>query len=175
MAGFITLEDAKAHLRVDGNTDDVSIQALIDAASRRIERMTGFVAVMREETFLFDYFASELELRLRPVQLSTIAVVYLDGTGIERTFSDIRAVEKNGTVRVLPAAGARWPTSVIGIGAVQVTAMVGYPADSVASQAPDTIKHAARLCVAAWYDDREDGRLPPAVGMLLDCERAWRV
>lgn len=172
MAGFITLEDAKAHLRIDDGEDDTTIQSLIDAASRHVERMTGYVAEQREESFSFDFFGSQLELRLRPIATETIEVSYLDGNGEEQPFTDVRVIEKNGTVRVLPAIGSCWPGAACAGGAVSVTATVGF-ADTAA--APDTIKHAVRLCVKAWFDGCAEEELPPAVGMLLDDERAQRV
>ena len=67
MVGFITLEDAKAHLRLDTSDEDALVQRLIDAASAKIETATGYVAVAREQTFAFDRFERQLELRLRPI------------------------------------------------------------------------------------------------------------
>jgi hypothetical protein len=67
MPGFITLADAKAHLVVLDENDDGLIQDLVDAASKHAEARTGYVAEIREETFLFDRFKRHLELRLRPV------------------------------------------------------------------------------------------------------------
>lgn len=178
MAGFIGLADARAQLRPDGIDDDPLIQSLIDAASAHVERLTGYVAATRVgEAFRFDRFGRQLELRLRPIDPDTIAVSYLDGNGDAKVFADIRVVEKNGTTRILPAIGFCWPEPVCAPGAVTVTATVGFGATDQdgAAAAPDNVKHAVRLLVGSWYDDREAGPVPAAVNGLLEDERARRV
>jgi hypothetical protein len=125
MTGFITLEDAKQHLVDVPDDDDAAVQRLIDAASSYAEGRTGYVAVQRDESFLFDRFGRQLELRLRPVDLATITVSYLDGNGSSQAFTDFRTIEKHGTIRILPAIGFRWPIPVCAAGAVTVDATVG--------------------------------------------------
>ena len=177
MAGFIGLEDAKAHLVAVPDDDATLVQSLVDAAAAHIERRTGYVAASRaDEAFSFDRFGRQLELRLRPVDPESIAVSYLDGDGTEQVFTDIRVVEINGTTRILPAIGHSWPTPVCAPGAVTVTATVGYAATDAdgAPAAPDTLKHATRLLIGSWYQDRESGPVPETVALLLDDERAKR-
>lgn len=177
MPGFITLEDAKAHLVVLDTKDDALIRRLIDAASKHVESHIGYVALERDETFLFDGFGRHLELRLRPVDATSIAVQYLDGNGDTQTFTDIRKILKNGTTRILPAIGFCWPCVPCAEAVISVTATVGLGADDTAASAiaPDNIKHAVRLCVGSWYRDREVGAVPEWADKLLDDERARRV
>ena len=177
MTGFIGLSDAKAHARITSDREDGLVQQLIDAASRQVERITGFVAATREARFDFDRFGTALELRLRPVNLATIAVTYLDGEGQEQSVAEVRAIERNGTLRLFPAIGASWPVTGCYAGAVTVTAQVGLGAtdEDGAPDAPEDIRHAVRLCVAAWVDDRAEGAIPQAVHALLDDERLRRL
>jgi uncharacterized phiE125 gp8 family phage protein len=176
MPGFISLADAKAQLVVENDTSDELIQRLINAAGAHIERQVGYVAEQREEIFAFDRFTRQLELRLRPVDPDSIAVTYLDSNGDEQTFTDFRVTVKNGTTRIVPAIGFCWPRSACTPGAVTVTATVGF-ADSeaeAADDAPETLRHATRVCVCSWFQDREAGPIPEAVCLLLDDERARR-
>jgi len=177
MTGFITLDDAKEHLVVLDDVDDALIQRLIDAATRLAEARTGYVALQRSESFLFDGFGRQLELRMRPVDVDSLAVTYLDGDGAEQVFTDIRAIEKNGTIRILPAIGFCWPRTACAAGVVTVEATVGLgsTANAITAETPDNIKHAVRLCVGSWYQDREIGPIPDAADELLDDERSRRV
>ena len=177
MAGFISLADAKAQLRVLHDSEDGLIQSLINAASKHVERLTGYVAGQREETFSFDRFARQLELRLRPVVADSIVLAYLDSAGAWQDFADLRVALHNGTTRVLPAIGARWPASACGPGVILVTADVGFVVSDTgeAEDVPDNIKHAVRVCVASWFQDRAEGPVPQAFHDLLDDDRARRV
>jgi uncharacterized phiE125 gp8 family phage protein len=177
MAGFISLADAKAHLVVEHDADDALIAGLIDAASAHAEARTGYVAETRTESFVFDRFGRELELRARPINADTIAVSYLDGTGELQPFTDFRAVQKHGTVRLVPAIGSCWPATACTPGAVTITADVGFGAteEAGAPDAPDGLKHAVRLCIGSWYLDREAGQIPAWVNPLLEDVRARRV
>ena len=184
MVGFITLEDAKAHLRLDTSDEDALVQRLIDAASAKIETATGYVAVAREQTFAFDRFERQLELRLRPIDDETIEVTYLDGNGDPQTFTDIRAIEKHGTTRILPAIGHAWPGAACAAGAVTVTATVGLgeTAEAISAATPEAIKHAARLCVGHWFANREavnigniSTELPLSFADLVEDDRLRRV
>jgi uncharacterized phiE125 gp8 family phage protein len=177
MAGFISLADAKAQLRVRSAGEDGLIQDLINAAGLAVERRTGFVAGEREETFHFDSFGRALELRLRPVQVDTIEISYLDIAGESQVLTDFRIVERHGTIRILPAIGNMWPSAICFPGAVTVTAKVGFAAsdEAGAADAPANVLHAVRVCVAKWFNDREEGLLPPAFDQLLDDERLRRV
>ncbi|NCP11251.1 MAG: hypothetical protein GW859_04725 [Sphingomonadales bacterium] len=185
MAGFISLADAKAHLRVLHDEEDVGIQALIDAASELIELETGYVAVEREaETFAFDRFDRVLELRKRPVDPETIVVGYLDTNGEAQRFTDRRVYVKQDTVRIVPAPGHVWPRALCGQGAVTVSATVGFgaTAEAGAAGAPETVKHLIRLLVAYWYDNRGaaesgsvDADLRIAIRSLFEPNRMLRV
>ncbi|MDE8651877.1 head-tail connector protein [Novosphingobium album (ex Liu et al. 2023)] len=177
MAGFISLADAKAQMRVRHAGEDALIQRLINAASRAAERHSGYVAGERQHTFQFDCFDRELELRLRPVKLDTIEIRYLDQNGQDQAFADFRAIEKHGTTRLLPAIGACWPPTIRAAGAIRVSATVGFEVNDAegAINAPEHVLHAVRVCVAKWFNDREEGPLPPAFEQLLEDERLRRV
>ncbi|HEY0116284.1 MAG TPA: head-tail connector protein [Allosphingosinicella sp.] len=174
MGGFISLEDAKAQLRVDHADEDVLIQSLIATAARQIEEATGFVAPAREqEAFQFDRFGRALRLKLRPVDLDSIQISYLDPNGDEQSFTDFRAYERNGYVRIEPAIGFCWPAAACVASAVTVTADVGF--GDAAADCPAELQHASRLAVSAWYQDREGAAEPLAVAALLSDERPRRI
>ena len=184
MAGFISLADSKAHLRVLHDEEDATIQSLIDAASELIELETGYVAEEREEEFAFDRFDRVLELRKRPVDVASITIGYLDARGEAQTFTGYRSFVKQDTVRLVPAVGKVWPHALCGSGTVTVTANVGYgaTAEAGAASAPETVKHVTRLLVAYWYDNRGgadggsvDADLRNSIRLLIEPNRMRRV
>ncbi len=177
MAGFITLGDAKAHLRVLEDNEDALIQSLIDAASREIENITGFVCEAREqEQFAFDRLRGELRLPLRPIDDETISITYLDGQGDQQQFTDFRAFVRNGLTRVVPAPGHAWPATLVTGGAVTLYADVGFAEG--APEIPANLAHACRLLVGHFFTNREAAvtgtiatELPLAVTNLLAPDR----
>jgi uncharacterized phiE125 gp8 family phage protein len=181
MPGFISLADAKRHLKVETDDEDAYIAALIAAAGAFIEDRTGFVCPRREEErFGFDGFCRKIELLRRPIDPATVSVSYLDGSGETQTLAEVRLVEKNGTTRILPPIGRTFPTPARTEGAVSVLASVGYPAatDEAEVACSDSLKHAARLLVGHFYRNREavvtgttSSDLQFAVDSLLDADR----
>lgn len=181
MTGFITLADAKLQLRVDYTDEDVIIQKHIDAASRHVEDVTGYVAPVRSgQIFRFNCFENELRLPLRPIDLETVAVSYDDTDEVEQSFADFRTIEKNGFTRLVPKFAKSWPSaSSVLAGTVKVTADAGYDEDD--ADCPEDLKHAVRLLVGHWFLHREAVSsstkitLPIGVATLLDPDRARRM
>lgn len=171
MAGPISLEDAKAYLRVDDDFEDVLIQQLVDAAARHIENVYGVVSVERLQAFTFDRFSSDMRLSRKPVQPVGIAVKYFDSTGAEIDLAGARAVERDGWFWLYPSIGSSWPRSADAPGAIIVTATVGFEPDA----APEDLKQAARLLVDHWYTTRDYSSQPASVDFLIDHYRFRRV
>lgn len=146
---FLSLDELKAHLRVDHSADDSLIRGLSASALAHIERLTGIVLTERTETFLFDCFGPSLLLPLRPVNSASIALTYLDPAGAVQTFVGFRTIVKNGFTMILPAIGTGWPMAARAEGAITVTATVGAPS------AADDVRMAAKLLIGHWYENRE--------------------
>ena len=180
MVGFISLADAKAHLKVEDDGEDGLITGLILAAGAHVEQVTGLVCPARPgETFAFDGFPRrEFALRLRPVAAESVTLSYVDQAGDPQTVDELRIVDLQGIARVAPGIGEAWPIAACARGAVTISAEVGFAAatDEVPSSAPADVKHAVRLLVGHHYRNREgESELPPAIGQLLRSHRMPRV
>ena len=171
MAGPISLQDAKAWLRVDDDFEDAVIQQLIDTAARHIENVYGVVSVEQGRTFCFDRFSVEMRLPCNPVNPAIVALKYYDLDGEQVPFVGARAVERDGTFWLFPPIGEAWPRSASAPGAVQVIATVGYADDAV----PDDIKQATRLLIDHWFTTRDYSRQPESIDFLIDHYRFRRV
>ena len=170
---MITIEQAKAHLRVEHSEEDVLITSLIASTFRHIENRTGQVFDKRDGIVMIadrlPRGSAGLELQWTPVRAVT-EVAYLDVQGAQVLMpeSDVY-VEKRGVYPVIyPAIDTAWPDHRPQRGSVQITINAGY------EELPDDVRAAALLIIGHLYENREavvigtiSSELPMGVEMLL--------
>lgn len=167
----VSVSEARDWCRVDSAEHDVLIQSLIAAAVGRLDGWSGLLGwALEPQTWeiLLDRFpAAEIHLPLGPV-VSVIEVAYVDPAG------DLQPVppsnyEVDGLARggwVVPVAGMDWPTTLSGINAVRVRWVAG-------SGCPARVMQLIRQIVVYWFDNRDQGGLPPdAMQSILQLRRA---
>jgi len=150
----VTLEEAKLHLRVDGDEDDALITGLINGAVSHLDGYTGILGrCLVEQTWRmdFDAFARTMCLPIGPVA-EVVSVTWRDASGQISTVND-------DNYGLLPGAGGRTslrfrngyalPTGLHEDGAVSVTFKAGY------TEVPAALKVAILLMVGHWYANRE--------------------
>lgn len=160
----VTLEEAKAHLRI-GDDEDQLIETLIGAAVRKLDGLSGTLgrAVMTQTwSQEFSGFAGDLVLPLGPVQ-SITSVVHSGGT-----FTDYRLLKDDRGWFLRVAEGFSWPTDE---GPVTVTFVAG-------DAEPDKLIHQlVLLLVGSLYAFRESlgdsFETSPVYDDLLDTCRVW--
>ena len=171
MTAPVSLTEAKLFLRVDGDDEDALIVGLVGAAAREIEKIYGVVPVQREDVaFGFDWFSSTIRLPLKPIDLQSISITYLDPTGEEQTFEDFRAFERDEWIWLQPKVGTRWPTPASVAGAITIKATVGHDDD-----VPDDINLGAQILINHWYLRPESEDMPPSADRILDHYRFKRI
>lgn len=159
----VTLGEAKAHLREDGDEQDTLITAMIEAAVSHLDAWTGILGgrCLVEQTWKqeYDCFARCLRLPLFPV-ISIESVTWRNEDGQISTISDtnylLRTDERGSYVRFHD--GYTFPTGLHESAAVAVTYVAGYPNTedaTPASTVPAAIKAAILLMVAHWFNNRE--------------------
>lgn len=151
----VSLNEAKAHLRVDHDDDDALIEAYLAAAVDHLDGWTGILGrclVEQEWRQDFEVFARCLPLPLGPV-ISITAVSHTDDAGEAVTVEvDDYAlkVDAGGRARVELAGGVSIS------GSVSVTYKSGYrntAGDEATSTVPPAIKTAIMLMVSNWYQN----------------------
>lgn len=153
--GPITIEEARAYLRVDGNADDTVIGVLLAGAVEEFETYTGRRLVSQAWTARWDAFprCGALRLPLAPVAAVT-HVKYLDLAAAQQTWSSALYQTDLASVpaRILPLPTASWPDAGDRLSAIEVLFTVGY-----ANQAavPNRMKLAPLMILAARYEIRE--------------------
>lgn len=155
----VTLDEAKAHLRVDSTDEDGLIEALLDAAVSHLDGWTGVLGrCLEEQTWRqdFDCIQRCLRLPLGPV-IDVVSVTWRNSGGEIATISSDDYALKNdglgGYVRFEDAYSL--PGDLYEVGAVTVTYRAGYSPSEGASTVPAAIKAAILLMVAHWFNNRE--------------------
>ena len=150
----VTLEEAKAHLRIDGADEDNFISSLITAAREYAEGFQRRAYITQTWELWLDNWPDKnyISIPLPPLQTVT-SVKYFDaGTEYTLSESDYFVDDKTEPGRVILAHGRSWPSVRLrpanGV-AVQFTA--GYDEAKI----PQRVKQAILLLIGHWYENRE--------------------
>lgn len=164
----ITLDEAKAHLRVDHVADDALISELIGAARQYVEDWTGRALV--EQTWQLELDAwpiGQVIYLPRPRAIGITSVKYIDGDGVQQTLGSGNYVldEQSEPARLFPPYGVDWPSVRDQRGAIEIIWTAGYGANAAA--VPDGIKAAVKLVLDHLYARDPVRGFPSAVPALL--------
>lgn len=156
--GIITLEQAKAHLRVDHSTDDTLIGIYLDAAVQALDGWGGVLGrCLTQQSWRQDMpeFPTSGLIRLPlPDVVSITSVTYLDSAGGMQTMDPAGYAVANDALggAVVLKADASWPSSGDAQDAVKVTFVAGY--GTTTNPLPASIKAAILLHIGVLYDHR---------------------
>jgi hypothetical protein len=189
----ISLNEAKAHLRIEHIDEDAQIVALINAATKNAESYTGTRIAETSISLKYSRFGS---LPLPAPLVSVDQIKYIDTDGVEQTLfdgvgspivsSDIYKIvgqwDGSGDVCSEPylttAYNKSWPETRREEEAVTVVVVAGYSSDKI----PDDIRAALLLMVGHLYENREATvpgvsitTLPMGYHALLNHYKVWRV
>lgn len=181
----VSLDEAKAHLRIDGTDEDALIASLISAAAARLDGRDGVLGrclITQSWRLTLDGFAPEIELPLPPVQ-SVDSIVYDAPDGSEQTLASesYRALGLGdaASARLRPTPGLGWPPVATASATVRITLTAGYgpqPAD-----VPEPIRTAIKMHVGHLFEHRESVLIgsgffletPQGVDDFLANHRVW--
>ncbi|HRN88676.1 head-tail connector protein [Hyphomicrobium sp.] len=183
----VSVSEAKTHLRIDGNAEDILIASLIVTSRLHVEAALGLALISQEWRLTLDKWpeprwskGGAVRLPLRPVRgIDEVRVRGADGTPDvlppERYLLDQDAL----TPRLVPHGGG-WPVPGLPTGGIEIDFEAGMgegPAD-----VPEPIRHAILLLVAHWYEHRDPmeigsigAAIPQAVSDLLKPYREVRL
>lgn len=153
-AALLTLAETKAHLRVDGTTEDTQITALIASATQRVEAYLGRSLMSRNLSLVLDAFPEGTIAIPLPPCISLTDVKYIDTAGTQQTLAasayilSVPSGPKAQRARIAPVT--TWPATKAVMDAVKITYAAGY------STVPDVIKEGVLLIVGALYNHRGD-------------------
>jgi uncharacterized phiE125 gp8 family phage protein len=168
----VSLIEAKAHLRVDGDDEDALIAALIVAARQYVEAVCNLALLTQSWALTLAAFPRLIAVPRPPLQ-TVEEITYVDSAGVMQTLAadQYRLDTTRMPGWITPAYGVVWPCALPVTAAITVRFTAGYgdaPAD-----VPQTLRQAMLLFIAERYERREasvDGLLSPvplAVDALL--------
>jgi len=178
----VTLSEAKLHCRVDGSDDDALLSSLIAAARAACEVLARRAFVTRTLDYrLASWPAGRSIVLPLPPLVSVTSIAYTDEDGVAGTVPStdyvVYSQVEPGLIVLKPVAS--WPAATLMPGpALVVRYVAGFGA---AAAVPAEYKHAIKLTVGHWYENREAvvvgamvAKLPLAVKDLLTQDRvSW--
>jgi uncharacterized phiE125 gp8 family phage protein len=153
----ISVAEAKAQMRVEGNDEDTIIERLINAAVAfvDVQGVLGFAMITQTWGQWVGPNPGTVMLSLGPVQ-SVSAIKYYDinGTLQTATLADFNVFGTPNRITVSPKTGYAWPVTQTRDDAIKIEYVIGYGATS--ASVPQTVRHALMMLVAHWYENREN-------------------
>lgn len=132
----ITLAEAKAHCRVDGDSEDALLATLIRAARLEAERQTGRAIPAQTWKATYNCFPDWYFTLPKAPLISVTSITYLDTAGDSQTVSasDYRVSAASEPGLIEPSYDASiWPTARDIIDSVAVTFKAGYASTTIAA------------------------------------------
>jgi uncharacterized phiE125 gp8 family phage protein len=166
----LSLDGARAFLRVEHHDDDEVIAALIAGSRIHVEAQTRRALITQHWRLMADAWPQDGRLPVRPAPLRelTAARVY-DADG------NAQAIDLQAFVPDLGASAvafAPWALPAPGrlAAGIELDVTVGY--GDGAPDVPEPLRQAIRLLVAHWYENRgmvgtQTARLPAAAAALV--------
>ncbi len=179
----VSVSEAKAHLRLDGDVEDVLVGSLIVTSRLHVEAALGLALIHQGWRLSLDRWPGLREpvrFPLRPIASVTSVTVYAeDGTPAilpsESYLLDGHALSP----RLIPQEGG-WPRPGRRANGIEIAFEAGIGA--AAADVPAPLRHAILLLVAHWYEHRDPleigqaaAAIPPAVSDLLRPYREVRL
>lgn len=179
-ATVVSVAEAKAHLRVFHDDDDLYIADLVASAQDWLGGENSWlgrsVVPQGWELTLCSFPTGRIDLPRPP--LSAVATVhYTPADGVEVPLTGFRVLDvgvSDGGF-ILPALNTAWPVTNGQPGSVRINFTAGY------SVVPPSVKRAALLLIGHWFEHREAAgdvkvaELPMAVDALLYPYRNWQI
>lgn len=177
----VTLDELKAHLRVTSTSEDILIQAALEAAIDEISTILSRAMITQdfEQTFHPVAGLCDVELDVTPVQsLLSVDLVKADNTKVSGDLQDYELISDGERYWVRAVNG--WPSGLARRpDAITLKFRAGFgdqPADI-----PATLRAAVQLLAAHRFEVREEvvigtiaSTLPRGVDHLLDLHRIRR-
>lgn len=168
----VSLEEAKARLKLTVAAEDTDLEALIAEARALVEAETGRALLTQTWSLYLDRFpAWTHEIRLPKPPLQSVAwVMYYDLSGALVTLDPARYWVATGAApgRVRPVWNTVWPFTQYGRPeAVEVRFTCGY---GTAAAVPREAKAAVKALCLDWHAGAAEGDRPvsPAARRLMD-------
>ncbi|RUP11117.1 head-tail connector protein [Hyphomicrobium sp.] len=178
----VSVADAKAHMRIDGDDEDVLIASLLLTSRLHIEVALSLALITQSWTITLDRWppGRDVELPLTPLRS-------IDEVRVKNAARIANAIPREGYLVDLAARPARlvWnnmvpPAPHVRTNGIEIDMTAGF--GSTGDSVPAPLKHAILMLTAHWYEHRDpgeigsdDARIPDAVSALINPFRTIRL
>ncbi len=162
----VSLAEVKAHLRVDDDTEDALVTAMIAGAVGTAEFYLGRSLITQTLRLAFDRWPEEaagpwssgpriIELARPPVQSIAAVTVYDEDDQATVVDTDVYRLANgsNDRARLVLRQGQSWPTGVRATDAVEIDYLAGY--GDAGTDVPEPIRQGLLALIAFWFEHRE--------------------
>jgi len=154
----VTLDGAKAHLKVDTSADDALITDLIAAARARAEWHLGRALITQGWMLWLDAWPAVIEVPLPPLQAVTSITAYaLNDAATVLDPATWQVDASSAPARIALKANAAPPVNLRALNAVAVEFTAGY--GNAAGDVPAPIREAILQMIADAYANRGDAKV----------------
>lgn len=161
----IEVSEAKTHLNVSGSSKDTYIESLVMTARRQIERYLNRALITQSWKVYYDCWKHELRVPFGNLQIAGVSpgpaspvVKYYNTAGTLTTLTESDyywVVTTTDPGLILRKYDASYPELQYGRpDAIEIAFTAGYGA--AASAIPDEIKHAMKLLIGNYFEQRSD-------------------
>jgi uncharacterized phiE125 gp8 family phage protein len=148
----VSLDEAKAYLRVEHSDDDDVIAALIAGSRIHVEAQTRRALITQSWRICADAWPEDGRLPVRPAPLQSIAAARVYDTGGTAHDIDTQAFVLDLAASALAFAPWALPQPGRIAAGIEIDVMVGY--GDAATDVPEPLRQAIRLLVVHWYENR---------------------
>ena len=160
----LTIDEAKAFLRVANDDDDAVIAALIAAARNHVEALTRRGLLLQTWRFVLDAWPADGRVRPRIGPLrSLVAVRLYDHAGNAATI-DVQSFVIDVSSDTIAAPRWTLPAPERASAGIEIDVQIGFGANP--ADVPDVLRHAIRTLVAHWYENRGLAAIGQSIAML---------
>lgn len=165
----VSLAEVKAHLRVDGDTEDDLIGALITAARSWVERQYGLSLISQGWLFYLDRVpeGGAVALPLGPLQSVESVTLHAEDGGAAALDADDYAYDAISKPARLIFKSVSGVASLRRLNGIEIAYRCGFGDE--AEDVPGPIRQALLLSIAHWFERREPGvgAEPPEVPAMV--------
>lgn len=150
----VTLEELKNHCRITFEDDDVYLEGLGKAARGLLEKELSRSFITCEWAVYYDYLGGRTVDTDLPIATATeVTGFYLYRGGVEVEYTGYQ-FSPGAPGRVAPPWGSYYPFTIGELDSIKIVFSAGYGDD--ADSVPEVLKHAIKLLVGGWYENREE-------------------
>jgi uncharacterized phiE125 gp8 family phage protein len=173
----ITTEEAKTHLNVSGTSKDTYIGTLITTAREQLERYLNRALITQSWKVYYDCWKHELLIPFGKLQIASASpgpaspvVKYYNTAGTLTTLTESAfywVVNTTDPARIVRKYDATYPELQYGRpDAIEIAFKAGY--GDAAAAIPGKLKHAMKLLITDYFEQRGSVVIGAAVGKIPD-------